>query len=72
MSAAASYAYPQAGTFTSSWNGSGTLADSLTSGGQVVTSHAGVVLASLACPPPGVTGTANNASGTPTYAAVPV
>jgi hypothetical protein len=65
---ASAIAYPAAGTqqnaYTATWSGT-TLANSLTSGGQVITTHAGVVLASLACPPPGVIGTVAAAAGNP-------
>jgi len=74
----AAYAYPPAsppagspaaGTFTATWNGS-SLVNSVTSTGQVVAVHAGVVLASLACPPPGVRGQVYAAAGNPPGAAV--
>ena len=63
--------YPQAGTYTATWNGT-SLVSSVTSGGQVITTHAGTVIASMACPPQGAIGTANDPAGTQTYAAVPV
>jgi hypothetical protein len=86
MSAALTAAYPEAnppsgspaaGTYTATWNGTGTLVNSVTSGGRVLSTHAGVLLASLACPPPGVLGgvvaaAGNPAGTTPTsWAAVP-
>lgn len=63
--------YPAASTYTATWNGS-TLVNSVTSGGQVITTHAGAVITSMACPPQGAIGTANDPTGTQTYAAVPV
>ena len=68
---------PPAGTYTGTWNGAGALVNSVTSGGKVLSTHAGVVLASLASPPPGVLGTVVAAAGNPpgttptSWAAVP-